>query len=231
MYWTKPSKQNGVNFEGLGGWRLEMHDWKARESGGNRILRMFSQAAKGQLRTIDKLDEAPGPHQGGWSLRWCLCGNAAAVAPWSGVDSGSFLDWAQVAGWVAMDYMAKELQHHCTGVLVRVYVHFCGEPGVHWTGVLGTSACRCVHSTGVPEIAVNICDTITAGCAHALVYAQFVHLHWRTRVGGFNWSVHRNYRLAWVVVFKRRRDSDRSVVLCLLHFWRGWECTLVYVCV
>jgi len=25
---------------------------------------------------------------------------------------------------------------------------------------------------------VHICDTIAAGCAHALVFAQFVHLRW-----------------------------------------------------
>jgi len=36
-------------------------------------------------------------------------------------------------------------------------------------------------------------------------------------------------RLAWGVIFDR--GTDRGIVLCLLYFWRGWECTCVYVCV
>jgi len=31
----------------------------------------------------------------------------------------------------------------------------------------------------------HICDTIPAGCAHALECSQFVHSCWGTRVGGF----------------------------------------------
>jgi len=67
--------------------------------------------------------------------------------------------------------MSKAFLQRRTGVLARVYVHFCGEHGVHLgeTGVLGTSACRCVHPTVVLGITVHICDPITAGCAHALI--------------------------------------------------------------
>ena len=72
--------------------------------------------------------------------------------------------------------MTKELLHCCTGVLARVYVRVCSERGVHSMGVLGTTACRCVLSTGVLDITIHICHTITAGSAHALVCAQFVDL-------------------------------------------------------
>jgi len=64
----------------------------------------------------------------------CLCGNAAAAASWghwAGVDSGGFLGRVQVAGWLAMVCMAKELLHRRTGVLARVHVYFCGESVVH----------------------------------------------------------------------------------------------------
>jgi len=74
-----------------------------------------------------------------------------------------------------MVYVAKGLLHRCTGMLAWVYVHFCSKHGVHLSGVLGTSACQCVHSTDNFDITIHICDTITAGCAHALVLAQFVY--------------------------------------------------------
>jgi len=32
-------------------------------------------------------------------------------------------------------------------------------------------------------------NILSSGCAHALVYAQFVHYRWRMRVGGFSWSM------------------------------------------
>ena len=80
-------------------------------------------------------------------------------------------------------------RHCCTvaQVYLRGCMHiFCGERGVYPTGVLGTSACRCVHSTGVVDISVHISDAMTAGCAHALVCSQFVHLRWGTSVGVFD---------------------------------------------
>ena len=77
--------------------------------------------------------------------------------------------------------------HLCTlytGVLARVRFHFCGECGVHQTGVpLDPIAFRCVNSTGVFHITAHICDTITAECSHALAYAQLVHSRWELRVG------------------------------------------------
>jgi len=85
-----------------------------------------------------------------------------------------------------MGCMEKALLHRCTGVLARVYVHFCNERGVHQTVVPGTSACGCVHFTGVFDITVHICDTITAGCAHALLCSQLVHSRYGTRVGVFS---------------------------------------------
>jgi len=42
------------------------------------------------------------------------------------VDSGGFLGRAQVAGCAAIVCMAKRLLHRRTGVLARMYVHFCG---------------------------------------------------------------------------------------------------------
>jgi len=39
------------------------------------------------------------------------------------------------------------LSHRCA--CVGVCASFCGECGVHSTGVLGTSACRCTRCTGV----------------------------------------------------------------------------------
>jgi len=48
-----------------------------------------------------------------------------------------------------MVYMANALLHRRTSVDARVYGQFCGERGVYYTGVLGTSACRCVLSEGL----------------------------------------------------------------------------------
>jgi len=51
---------------------------------------------------------------------------------------------------------------------------------VSWASVIAGVS----HSTGVFDIIVYICDTITAGCANALVCSQFDHSRWRTRLGG-----------------------------------------------
>jgi len=54
--------------------------------------------------------------------------------------------------------------HRCA--CVGVCAFFCGESGVHSTGVLGTSACRCTRCTGVfaSDISVQICDTRVCMC-------------------------------------------------------------------
>ena len=92
------------------------------------------------------------------------------------MDSDGFLGRAQVAILVAIVCMAKKLLHCHTGVLARVYVYFCGERGVHLKGVLGTSACRCVHPTGIFEITVHICETICRmfRCARVCAVCSFV---------------------------------------------------------
>ena len=66
----------------------------------------------------------------------------------------------------------------------------------------------------------DVWNTITAGCAHVLVFAQFVYSE--MRVGGFIYS----FRLALRVVLNRKRD--KGVVVCLLYFWCGWDCMCLY---
>jgi len=41
------------------------------------------------------------------------------------------------------------------------------------TGIMGTSACRCAYSTGVFNITVHICNTITAWCARLFAVCSF----------------------------------------------------------
>jgi len=67
-------------------------------------------------------------------------------------------------------------------------------------GVYITQVCFWRHRT-------YIWDTITTGCAHALVCSQFVHSRWGTRVRGFNKSMQNTCCLAWGVMFDRRRDG------------------------
>jgi len=129
-------------------------------------------------------------------------------------------------GFHGKEVAAQLHRRTCTGVCVIFMVSVVCTKQESWAPV---RACRCIRSAGVFDIRAHICDTIIAGCAHALVYAQFVHSRWGTRVGGFNWSMQSTCRLEWGFIFDRRRD--RGVVLCLLYFWRGWECTCVYVCV
>jgi len=67
------------------------------------------------------------------------------------------------------------------------------------------------------DISVYIYDTIAAGRAHALVYAQFVHLRWGTKVGGGSASLYRAFvRWHGGVIFDRRRH--RGIISCLLYF-------------
>jgi len=118
--------------------------------------------------------------------------------------------------------MAKKFPHPqaCLRGHMRI---FCGERGVYSTGVLGTSACMCVNSIGVFDIAVHICDTITEGCAHALVCALFVHV-----VGGRGWVGSTSHESMQGNLDRRR---DGSVVLCLLFFNAGgseYGCICVY---
>ena len=84
-----------------------------------------------------------------------------------------------------------------------------------------------MYSTGVFDITVHIYDATTAGCAHVLACAQFVHAHWRRGWGVSN-SLYRAL-VAWRGgLFVRR---DRSVVLCLSIFDAGGcvrSCMCVY---
>jgi len=111
--------------------------------------------------------------------------------PWAGVDSDGVSGSTQVARWVAMVSMVTKLLHHHTDVLAQMCVHFCGERGVHrsskqvsWAPVHAGVYIPQVFLTS-PYIFVTQSLAATAGCAHALVYAQLVHSHLGTRVGGF----------------------------------------------
>ena len=55
----------------------------------------------------------------------------------------------------------------CTHMHIYIYICIC-----IWRR---NSFQFCVHCTGVFHISVHICDTIAAGCAYELVYAQSVH--------------------------------------------------------
>ena len=135
------------------------------------------------------------PHQGRSSGEFCvstqlrlLCGLAwIPVVSWADLKcrmsrNGLYGEGAQVGAPSSLSWCA------CAGS--------CNERGVYWTAVLGTSACRFIHSTGILDVPVHICDTITAGCARTLsVCAQFVHLRWGTRVVRFNMSLVENLSL------------------------------------
>jgi len=71
------------------------------------------------VRTIDKLDGARTKADDQMMPVW-----QRSSAQWVGVYSGDFLGRAQVARWVAMVCMAKNLLHRRTGGLAQVYVHF-----------------------------------------------------------------------------------------------------------
>jgi len=71
-------------------------------------------------------------------------------------------------------------------------------------------------------------NTPSAGCAHASMYAQFVHWFWGTRVGRFSYSrafVANVWSSFW------HEEDDRGVICIFSIFWRGLECMWVYVCV
>jgi len=115
-------------------------------------------------------------------IRWCLYDNAAATVLWAGVNSDNFLGRAQVT---MVQCMAQKLLQCRRGVLARVYVHV-----LYW---LWHVINRCPGHQRMQvctlhrfDISVCICNTIAAGCTHALVYvnSQVVHSRWGTRVGG-----------------------------------------------
>ena len=58
--------------------------------------------------------------------------------------------------------------HMCVGIYM--YIFFCSECYMHFTGVLGTSAWAGVYVTQVCFYTnVLICDTLAAGCAHMCI--------------------------------------------------------------
>jgi len=65
------------------------------------------------------------------------------------------------------------------------------------------------------DISVHICVHTTAGCAHALMYAQFVHSALGDEGGQFQ-LVYEGHLLLCV-----------GWCLYLLYFWRGWDCMWV----
>jgi len=80
--------------------------------------------------------------------------------------------------------MATKLLHHCISVHAQVW----HKTWVwHKTGVLSTNAYLGVYVTQVfLTSAYTFANTFAAGCAHALVYAQFVH---SCHSGGRGWEV------------------------------------------
>ena len=62
---------------------------------------------------------------------------------------------------------------------------FCSECGMQKNRCCEHQCmCRCVRYTGLLTWVYTFACTLTTGCAHALMYAQFVHQHWGTRLGG-----------------------------------------------
>jgi len=55
---------------------------------------------------------------------------------------------------------------------------------------LSTNAYAIVYITPVLfTSAYTFANTFAAGCAHVLMYAQFVHKRWGMREGGFSWAL------------------------------------------
>ena len=69
--------------------------------------------------------------------------------------------------------------------------------------------------------------TLAAGCAHALVYAQFVHSALRDQGGGVQLVYEGTCYLAWGVIFDRRRDRD---VVCVLSIFNAGESVCGCMC-
>ena len=112
------------------------------------------------------------------------------------MDIDGFLGRIQVARWVAMVCMAKKWLRSRSGVLARVMCIFGGECGMHQTVVLSTSACAGVYTIILNTIVhVSLTsvyifgNTLSAGCARALVHAYFADCRWGKKVGGFSYSM------------------------------------------
>jgi len=80
----------------------------------------------------------------------------------------------------------------CAFFMAGVALNRCPEQ-VSWVFMAGVALNRCpehqciykrVRYTGVLTSAYTFANTFAAGCAHALLHAQFVDWHWMTRVGG-----------------------------------------------
>jgi len=127
------------------------------------------------------------------------------------VDSDGLLGIAQGARWFAMVCMAEKLLHRRTGVLARVYVHFLLRLWHVLSKCPGHQCMQVCMLHRCLDISINIYDTIAAGCAHAPVYAQFVHSRWG-RGRCLNQSKQSTCRLAWGVLFDRK--EDRGVLSC-----------------
>ena len=85
----------------------------------------------------------------------------------------------------------------------------CIQTGVH--------ACASVYVKQVLRTsAYTFAYTLAAGCAYALMYAQFVHSALADEGGGVQLVYESNCCLAWGVIFDRRKD--RGVVCVFSTF-------------
>ena len=92
--------------------------------------------------------------------------------------------------------------------------------------------CRCLrYDRCLSTLVCIFVNTLSAGCAHALVYAQFAHWRWGTKVGGFSLSMQDTCCCRKGLFFKRR--TDRFVVCISSIFDDGLECAsvCVFVCI
>jgi len=117
--------------------------------------------------------------------------------------------------------------HCCIGVHARVYLHLLCGCGVHYTGVLGTSAYAGVY------VMQEFFDISIHSCEKTPTRLQGVHMRWCVRslfisVGGRHselvYSEH--FLLACRRIFGRRRDG--RVVCVFSIFGHGRECMWVY---
>jgi len=75
-------------------------------------------------------------------------------------------------------------------------------------------------------------NTLSTGYTHALVYAQFVYYHWRTRVGGVRLFCAGHLLLAWGIICDIRIDRGVVCIFSTFEFGVGvYVCVCVCVCV
>jgi len=86
---------------------------------------------------------------------------------------------------------------------------------------------RCLRSTGVVISAYTFAYMLATGCAHALVYVQFVHLALGNEDGGVQLDYDDTCCLAWGVIFDRTKD--RGVVCVFSIFNAGGVCACTCV--